>query len=355
MKIKISDLREFFKRSNKIKSHGIIPMHDYLLIEFEKECISITKTNGNMFCKHVVEEGGEGVGKILIEEKRLSALVNNAKGEFVTFKVSGKKTIIKDEINEVKLETMGDVNVEAFQKFPDTQGAERTILNPEMLAALFEAKNFASIVESNLHYVYAHELKGSYYVFATNRHLLYQRKFDEPLPQLALSNDVCSIISTFQHVEYFTAGNYDFFDTGKTVYGFIKTEYTPPDYTQIIDRLSEDESFTLVKEEILSFCELVNSLAISKFPVLIFDDADEKIVVHFDENEYNAECEKILDVQKNFYPKSFAMNCADLTQALKCFISEEIVFAPGDNERIYGLTHPEEKGLLVMVCPVMLK
>jgi DNA polymerase III sliding clamp (beta) subunit (PCNA family) len=327
-------------------------MHDYLLIEFEKENVSITKSNGNMFCKHVIDQDSESNGKILVEEKRLSALVNNAKGEFITFKVSGKKTIIKDDINEVKLEAINDVNVEAFQKFPDTQGTDRTILNPEMLSALFEAKNFASIVESNLHYIYTHELKGSHYVFATNRYLMYQRKFNEPLPQLALSADVCTIISTFQHVEYFTAGNYDFFDTGKTVYGFIKTEYRQPEYMNIINSLSESENFRLVKEEILSFCELVNSLAISKFPLLIFDDADEKIVVHFDENEYNAESEKALDVQKNFSPKSFAMNCAYLTQALKCFTSDEIVFTPGENERIYGLTHPEEKGLLVMVCPV---
>lgn len=353
MKIKVADLKDFLKKSNKIKSNGIIPIHDYLLIEFEPSSVSITKNNGNMFCKHTVEEENKGTDKLLVEEKRLIALVNNAKGEFISFKKTGKKIVLKDDVNELKLEQPKEIDVNIFQTLPNNEGAEKTILTPDVLAAIFEARNFCSILECNLHFVYLQQIENFYCVFATNQHTIYQRKFEAPLPQLSLSVEVASIVSTLQHVEYFTAGNYDFFDTGRTVYGFIKSDYKAPDYMHIIRSINNEETMTFSKEQLSSFCALVGSLAVKQIPIIKFDDIEEAVLAHYDEVDYNTESEKKLDVEKNFPPKPFALNCNYLSQILKCFTTESVVLSPGQNERIYSVTHTEEKGLTILICPVM--
>lgn len=358
MKIKVSDLKDFLKKSNKIKSKGVIPIHDYLLIDFEKDSLSITKNNGNMFCKHTVEEDNESREKILIEEKRLTALVNNARGEFIHFSKTGKKIILNDDVNEVKLEQMKEVDINNFQTFPGSEGAQRILLNPEVLAAIFEAKGFCSALEATaLSYVYAHKnVNGNFSVFATNAHILYLKTFEEEVPELVLSGEVCSIISTLQHVEYFSAGNYDFFDTGKTVYGFIKADmHKLPDYMSIIRQIEDGVNFTTNKNELLSFCELINSLAVKELPIIKFDEVENDLLAQYGEEEYNATTEKKIVVKKNFSPKPVAFNNGYLTQVLKCFATEDIVFSAAQNERFYSLTNPEEKGLTIIIMPVMYK
>lgn len=353
MKIKVSDLKDFFKKSNKIKSNGVLPIYDYLLFECDKDTVSITKSNGNMYCQHTVEEDNSETERLLVEEKRLSALVNNAKGEFIYFTVKGKKVVIKDAANEIKLEAVGDVNLNAFPTFPGSEGAERVSLNPDVISALFEARNFTSIVESNMHFVYTHKKEKNFVVFATNMHILYMRKFNEELPEMALSPEVCSIICQFQHLEYYTAGNYDFFNTGSTVYGFIKTDYKAPEYLPIIKSIDPGQTIKINREELLSFCKLVNSLAVSKFPVLRFDDAEEALLVHYDEDEYSMNTEKNMPVEKTFWPTPFALNNAYLTQILECFPTFEVVLSASANQKIFGVTHPEEEGLTIAICPVL--
>jgi DNA polymerase III sliding clamp (beta) subunit (PCNA family) len=354
-KIKLSDLKDFLRKSSKIKTNGVIPVHEFLLIETFAEEITITKTNGNAFIKTTITQDNEAVEKHLIEEKRLSAFASNAKGEFITVRQVKQTTILKDGENEVKLGAVDGVNFEAFQRFPETEGAETTVLGPDLLAALFAAKDFVSILESNLHFVYVQPDGNGSVVFATNQHLLYERKFEEVLPEMTLSPDVCSIVSTFNHVSFFTAGNYNFFDTGSTVYGFIKTEYKAPNYKVVINQISFEDELKMDREEVLSFCQLVNSLSVEKFATIKFDDIEEAMLIHWDESGYSTETERKLDVEKNFPPKPFALNCIYLMQILKCFDTKEVSFYPGDNERIYAITHPDEPGLKILICPLMYK
>lgn len=352
MKIKVSDLRDFFKKSAKIKSNGIIPIYDFLLFEFTCEAVSITKTNGNAFCKYTVTQDTETKGQLLIEEKRLSALVNNAKGEFVHFKVKGKKITLKDDNNELSLQLNEEIS--AFQTMPESEGAEMVILTPDVLSALFEARNFASLVESNFHYVYAHKKGNEHCVFASNRTILYVRKFEDELPNLALSPEVCSIIASFGHVQYYSAGNYDFFDTGNTVYGFIKTTYTAPEYAPVINSIDTTQTLVLDKNEVLSFCELVNSLAVKELPIIGFEASqDAGLLVFYKEPEYSVETEKLLPVERNFWPEDFSMNASMLKDVLKCFTSEKIVIATSGKQNIFGISAPEEKALTIAIAPVM--
>lgn len=355
MKIKVSDLKEFFKRSSKIKSNGIIPIYDYLLFEFVPNRVTIAKSNGNIFCKHTIDEPGAHNQAFFVEEKRLVALVNNAKGEYITFKVSGNKTVLKDERNEVKVEAPHDMKVSLFQKFPDTEGAEKTILNPGVLSALFEARSFASVVESNFGFVYAHKKETGFYVYASNGHLIYLRKFEEELPDLALLPETCSIIATYPHLEYFTSDNYDLFDTGKTLYGFIKTTYRAPEYFHIIKNIDQSQFLTVKKEEVLSFCELVKSLSVHSYEIIKFEAADEGLFAKYEEIEYNVEAEKTIELKKNFWPEGFALNNALFTQILKCFPTEEITLSPSPGQKIFGVIAPEEEGLIIAIAPFYIK
>jgi DNA polymerase III sliding clamp (beta) subunit (PCNA family) len=354
MKIKVSDLKEFFKRSNKIKSNGVLPIHDYLLIESTPECVAITKSNGNMYCKHTIEEDNQGTEKLLVEEKRLSALVGNAKGEFIHFNTKGKKVTLKDAANEVKLEAMKEVEVNAFKTFPESEGADRITLNPDVLAALFEARNFSAIVESNFHYVYAHKKEAGHFIYSSNGHLMYLRKFEEELPELVLSPEVCSIVCQFQSVQYYTAGNYDFFDTGATVYGFIKSEYKAPEYMQIIRSINQDEQITMNRAEVISFCELVSSLAVAKFPVLKFEEtAEDTLLMQYEESEYNVKTEREVKVKKNLWPETFAFNSGYLTQVLKCFTTEEVNLSANADQKLWCFTHPDEPTLTILIAKVL--
>jgi DNA polymerase III sliding clamp (beta) subunit (PCNA family) len=349
MNIKVSDLREFFKRASKIKSNGVIPIYNYLLIESDKETVSITKTNGNYFVKHTVDQDNQDDEKILVEEERLSAFVKNAKGEFLTIKTKGKELTIKDGVI-APVQLGAEVDAKLFKTFPNIEGAERISLGPDLLAALFEARNFSSIVESNFHYVYTHKHEDGFYVYASNGQILYLRKFEEELPIVALSPEVCSIVCQFQSLQYFTLGNYDFFDTGATVYGFIKTTYQAPAYMHIFRSVRTEEVLTFNRSEVLSFCELVSSLAVMSFPYLVFEEkTEDALLMSFGEDEYNVSTEKELKVKKNYWPQSFAFNVAYLTQVLKCFTADELILSPGDKETMFGLTSAEDKGLTVII------
>lgn len=352
MKIKANDLKEFFKRSGKIKSAGIIPIYDYLLIECGKESVSITKTNGYTFCKHIAEEDNDTQDKFIIEEKRLSALVANDEGEYIYIERKGGKIVLKDKVNKVLLPD--DQKPEHFPKFPDNDHKEKTLLNTEVLAALFEGKNFVLSLEvdTNFSFVYVVKKDGKFYVAATNRNILYLRKINEALPQFAVSSEACSIISAFNHVEYYPAGNYDFFDTGKTVYGFIRTTFKAPDFWPIIGSIEADKTIKVSKEAIASFMKLVNSTSVKKIPIVRFEAQDKALLLSYDESEYNADAEREIEIEKNFWPEVFHLNASFVALILKCFRTDNVFISPNTGNYLFAFTHPEEKGLTVGICPV---
>lgn len=349
MKIKISELREFLKRSAKIKSKGIIPVHDYLLVEFDRETVSITKSNGNAFCKHTIEEDNEGKGVFLVEEKRVSALVANAKGEHLTFATKGKQVIVTDATNKL---TLQGEDPKTFPAFPEMDDAKRFELDPQTLAALFEARNFTSIIESNLHYVYCHERGGIHYIEATNQQVLYSKKFDRELPFLALSPETCGIVTSFDMVQYFSAGNYDFFDTSRTLYGFIKTEYQPVNFAPVYESIDRAQTLTLTKAPVVDFCALVSSLATYKSPIIRFVDpqsGDNVLSGLYDEPEYNVDVQRVFEIQKDFDTKGFNFNVPQLTEVLKCFATDEVILSPDPKHHAWCLRHPEEEGLEIIM------
>lgn len=352
MQIKLSTLKDFFSKSAKIKSNGVIPIYNYLLIECDRENISIIKTNGNAFIKQCAEEENKAEEKYLVEEKRLVALVRNAKGDFINITAKGKKLILKDAANEIKLEAMDGVNFEAFPKFPGSEGAETFVLTPDVVSALFVARNFAATLESNLHFVYALKFRGKNVVFATNRHILYLKEFEEEVPALALSPEICSIVCPFNSLEYYTAGNYDFFNTGNTVYGFIKTEYTAPDFSPIIDGIDFENKMTINKDELFSFCKLVESLAVKEIPILKFEENDGELLAYYEEAELSTETEKVLKVEGEIIC-GFALNNGFLKQALDCIGTDDVVFHVRHSQKPIGVTHPDEKGLTLLIMPVM--
>lgn len=351
-KINISELREFLKRSGKIKTNGILPIHDFILVEFELETTNLIKTNGKVYCKHRIEEGTDTPARVLIEEKKLAALVSNSKGgEFITVKVKGEQVILQDQASKI---TVAFEDAKHFPEFPENGEGERVGLSGEVLAALFEASKFTLLGDTNFSNVYIQKHGTQYCVISSNRGILYRRAFDYALPQLALNPEACNMISGFNMVEYYTQGNYNFFDTGKTIFGFVVSEFSAPDLVPVFTQLKMENEFTISKESVTSFCDLVNSSATLKFPDVVVEPGKDNVLsFSYNEAHTNMDVQKNIEAKSNFEVERFKCSANNLSNIIGCFSTDEVVFHPSHKGNVYGFDHADEPGLLVALGLLM--
>ncbi|MCG2614868.1 hypothetical protein LZZ85_11270 [Terrimonas sp. NA20] len=348
MRIKVTDLREFFKRSSKIRSNGVLPIHDYLKIDFSREAVVITKSVSFAFCRHEIESESNDIETILVEEKRLSALVNSAEGEYITFEIKKDKILLSDSINEVSLKAE---NVEGFSKQPKQGDNETYILSESVISALFQAKSFIYVMQldNNYGHVYCSNVGEDSYIFSTNGQALYLKKLTEKLPAFSLNPVACETLAPYETLVYYTAENYNCFDSGKTLFGFAKSEMKAPNFSPVVNNIDREKGITVNKDDLLKFTSLVNSFSF-KVPIISIEPGEGSLALRYNEVDYQVDAQRDIEAVMNFSPEVFHWNTQFLEPVLKCFSTEKVTLHPGGP--LYAVENPEEEGLTIGLIKV---
>lgn len=350
--IKTSELREFIRRTGGIKTGNVLP-----ILSYWKLCCSgnegiITKTNLNAHCAHSVDVECQGDYSILLDERMIVALVKSTKSDMLLITLEESRIIISDGRSEM---TFSRLDAELFPSFPDSTGAESYEITSEVLYAIKAAVIIPS-QEVNNQFSYCYVTKEGD-VFSTNcGQVFYRKKFEQVLPTLTLSFEAGSIVTMFENARCSTVGNYDFFDCGKTTYGFAKTEYSPPPFQSILNKCQFEEYFEIEKEDILNFCDLtLKSSPSAFFPIMELSDSGlAGVSFKHEEPDHNFATHLDFFVEKNFTFTSFLFNPKLLIQILKAIDSKYVRFSPL-NKTAFTIWTAEDTGLVTLLSALVNK
>lgn len=324
IKIKTSDFKEFFKRSKSIKSSGIMPILSYIKLDASGDGVTLQKTNLKAYCIHQIDAEYNEYDSILLDEKLFTLLVNSTSAEYLEIKKEGKKIVI---VHDGKTAAHPMEEAHFFPRFPDADGnKEVSVLSSEVLESIGVAKNFVESVELTSPLSFVHLYKNM--VLSSDRNLVYWKKFDQ-LPDMVLDAETCSIISQFESLQHFRAGNYDFFDTGKTLYGFIQPTETTPDLSPVLDMAQKDVSFEIKKAYLLEFLEIsVGVSSPNEIATATLKPKDNKLSLQLSENTKEIDNTMVFEVNGQVFCDYFNFDPRKALSYFKAIPYETISFSP---------------------------
>lgn len=342
IKIKISELKEFLKRSRAIKPNPLVPeIFGRLLLKCEDGTATLSKTNLHVHCRHEIDAEHTGDFAVLIDEKMMTALIQNTPEDHIEVKLTKTEVILTSGPAKVKF-LNEDPHV--FHKFPQVDGnTEKVEFPPDVLYAIRAATSLIDTsIDTQFSYCYLVTTKGKADVFATrSAFIFYRKQFDFPIPTMPLSAEMAAVITMFENVRCTRSGPYAFFDCGRTQYAFVLSVYTAPPYHNILAQCVNDQYFEINRAELQQFCELVLSSSPSSIPGTTISDTGATGVAfsHVDIG-FNVSVSREFEVFKTFKADEFHFNAKMLLPLLKTFESEKVRFSPVHNEfQKNGLTY----------------
>ena len=175
MILKKQDLLEFQKRTQHIKTDNRMPIVQFILWDG----ITLTKTNLNFYCSHQISTSAPY--PILIEEKMLYAVLNDAEDIHIELDEVGNEMVIKS--GKLKM-TAAIANPVDFPTFPIFQKLSPVTITKQALTSIGVAANFADKKETNYRFVHSTEND----IFSTDNFCMYFKQF-ESLPKLSVRSE----------------------------------------------------------------------------------------------------------------------------------------------------------------------
>lgn len=315
--IKLSEIKKFMSAAKHIVDSKIIPIYSYIKLVCEGEATTLYKTNGTSFVSCDIKSEFKENQVILIEEKTLSGSVEGCSGDEIKIEVKNDKVVISDNQKTTSCQSIED-NFPNFDK-PGTG----TMINQEVLSALYIARSHADIQKEMMNWqCFVHIVKSGklHYVLGFNGIICYTKSFKDALPALTLDPRTVSIISEFPQLSYSEVGNYDFFDSGSTCYGFVKSEIKAPDISPVLKKMESDNKLVVERKEIMNFCDHVLRINNTALPpiVSISESGKKNVKLRFDNAAGNQESEVLVPVEKKSYKlEPFAFLPKQMSTALK--------------------------------------
>lgn len=352
--IKTSELSNFFKRAGSIKSNEILPIYSYLKFECDKTDCKVYKSNGHSFIIHNIEVSSKEKRSFLIEEKKIKTLVDRTSAKEITIEIKTSKAsdvddvILSDGLNKIKCQSY---DAGKFASIPDSEKSEQMLLSASVVESLFLSKSVAKIrkdIKTWMCYVYiVNTGKKSSYIFGMDDGTMYYKKFDLPLPTLALELETCSTLGGYAEMNYSKKDNYHFFDIGNTIFGFIDCEAKSADISKILDSVDKKVNFVVNRKEMIEFCEICMSInpGILKPVVSITDDGKNKLFLKYENAESATSNERVFDVKKVGKPDDFIFLAEQMVSVLKNLPYETVQFN-GPIKHNYFITTEEDENFL---------
>lgn len=315
IKIPVADIRAFKKNTSHIKKNNIMPILDF--IKFDNG--AITKTNLHEF---VVQES-TFTGAFLIEERVLFNFIEYTSAAEITFVADGNKITLSDGSQKTTA-TQGDVSLYPTTEIPPKETVSLTDIILKLFGA---AAKYTQDHQTDL--IISHIFIGGNVITASDRYIAFYRKIDRELPKTAIPRSVAERVSSIDPADFSQTENKLFFKTGKTLYGFRKTEATYVDLSKFF-QFEKMDSFHAPKSDLIAFNDMCLSMSISKLCYPILETIDGKLKLTANDGDFAIDNEKEIEVVGQMEGK-FKTDASWLNRLLKTAPDEELTFSRLNN------------------------
>jgi hypothetical protein len=321
IKIKTSELKEFFARATKIKGAHIIPVLENVKLECDGDSARLTKSALSSFIIHDINAKFKNNITLLLDEKTLTGLLKVAEGEEITIEVKDKIIYYTDgkwKANQALVEA-------PWPAMKSTDNLNWFQMPADMIESLGIASGYCAEHGVNKQwddYVWIKPCPKPQedthcYVMGTDGIIFYSKKIEAKMPIVILEPEVCSMFSGFKMLQYAKMDNYHFYNSGNSTYGFIESEigYNSAPFEQIIKHYNNETSFVMPKGDMVSFCDF--AIAINRSALLancyIEDAGKDQVLLRSVDNKFNNGGEHFVKVEGKdstliefwFNPKQF--------------------------------------------------
>lgn len=336
LRVKTSDINDFLKRVSKIKQTSLLPILDYIKLEVDGEGKAfLYDTNLQVWCVHEIEVPDAKKGEYLLDRKLLGAMVASTQSDTIFIRQEGTAITLSDSEKKGIILNFKRPEDEHYPEFPSrTDETKKTSsFTPELVSYINVAKEFINSQSENQYsFVHITFREGQTHLVCSDGHIAFYRYFDIEMPGMLMTKDCADIVGSYeQGCSHYSVENYDFFDFGRTTYGFIKTEWKTPDFQQVFNQFSDKQVHTVSKAELLNFVNL--ALRVSPLTYTLFDimpDTLEENMLRLEYNlpQYSIMTEKSIPVTKNYDVEKMLYNANQLAIMLRSIKSENVNFYP---------------------------
>ncbi len=323
--IPVSELLRFMPIARHIKASNRLPIYSYVKLACEKDSGTFYKSNSDSFVVCPVQLKSKESITILLDELSFFGFISQCEEEFATITIDGNKAKMVCGSKKGSCQTVDPDHYPMIQERGDGAQVE---LDTEVLSALSLAK--AHVLQEKDKamrawntFVHIAKHKEYYYIAAFNGFTAYIQKFKTELPVMVLDAETISVISKRERVVYSQAGNYDIFDFGDAIYGFIKAEQKVVPMDKVLENFGNAENYFCVdRKKMVAFCEWVISISSSNIPptVLVSDGKNGSIQMNYD-GMLGESAEEIVGVEDKkkgfqklqFQPKNLLLTMRELS------------------------------------------
>lgn len=348
IKIKTSELKNFFRRTRGVKHNNIIPILSFFKMDCIGDKVIITDTNSFTYIIHEMPGEFKQNGSYLIDRKIMSSMVEGTTSEYITITPKGKKIILSDDLGPVGFQTDDPT---LYHKVPARNNVSQIKLNADLMETMQTAKHFCfndgkSSGVNPLELLHISGTPDHSEIFASDSFLLYLKKVTGDGLNVLMLPENCNLLAGFTETIFYESGNYVFFECGVTTYGFVKSELKTPQYQMIVKDIVEKDYFIIDKEKIVSFCDRATSINPSKiYPECIIRDAGKnKIQFSFNNIEHDVECDMEFEVVKSFTADEFKFNANQMLKLISSLPYQQLIFI--SNPARYYLKTEEDKNYI---------
>ena len=332
------EVASFLKRSKTIRQDNRLPSLSCILYKNG----TLTKSNLDSFYRF--ELSNLQPGEVLLDERILSGFISDIglSSESFTVEVKGSVVFLRWNNRNPSFQTL---SVDQFPTFPERIKEFANPVPDAVWDAIHACKSLTA--EDNSIYggiAFVNVTPDA--VYASDRAYAFAHKEKTEMEEALLHTSVISMLSGLTGVCHVQAGSYDFFQSGRHEYAFIRSEekVISQTFETLLSRCTFDQGISLSRHEIISFCDFIVSVfPVGQNPHCLLNTKDKGPVVSILENEYGfaeeRQVEKLsgdwsLPVIK-FSPKSFST-------FLQSLPGDTIRFSPYTNShKLFTITTPD--------------
>lgn len=310
-----------------------MPICEYIRVQYADGTCTMTKTNMHSFVREDFDAEGKGKHDFLIQEIDLFAFASNSKSDFLTMKKTDKGIQLKDDNSSAPCVTTTDT-------FPEIETPkDKTIeLTPAIISSIkTAAKMLASEIDATWRsYVFIGHKK----IIGCDGMIAYCKDCDLDDKIILRKEQIAAlpaIGTTYSHSE-----SYDFFESGRLLYGFSKTEQAFFDMTGAM-KTPNDVQFMIPSKELVSFNEWVLGVSSKpEFASVCWEPSEGQLKLKGQSSYDEKEVERIIKSASGPEFKYLPMNMNKLlkaidTDVLYCYRGEKNICLTDEKQTFISL------------------
>lgn len=343
--ISIASLRAFAPLAAAIAPNPLLPICDYVKIEWNDAGISITKNNGNAFVVGQCSEVHGNRAAMLVDEKTLFEFVDQAETD--TIALTATPTAVTLQSGTARCSSPTEP-VAAYLN-NDTPDGEGTPINADLAAEIATAAAF--IKDEEIPTPRSLVFVGEGHVAACGGEIGYFSAAPGA-PHMILRREVAKAIGALGSCTHLENASYDFFRTADVTMGFVKSDLGFSRVHTFAEGLaSATRCFQMDKTALVKFNAWAIATAVGKTMTADWQ-FNHDMLLRWQDPTYDHSGDRVLAVQGS---GSFSYLPALMNQCLKGIPGDEIVVY-ASKDKIYITDLARTYTALVMECaPVVME